>query len=295
VSQEEAPLGAPDDAGDLRGYYFKQLLGSSLTLTLIAVAAIGVGVIGYAAVGPGIGALGFFGTLAITLIVIFIVAGSRSEGAFFDSYASQRRMTASGKRPLPPWTPLLRKGDDRYAERVLEGPLSDGVEGMLALYTYEEQSSDGQGDSETNHYRYTIGMTEVPQCADFVHELICQRKFGLRALEKVEDAFRAKQRVEFESEGLTEHYEIFVGKDQDQNWLRQLFSPTFIVWLTESAPKKFAFELVDGELCCYVSGHRKDAADLDQMRAATATIASRLREEADEEQGPERLAPQYDG
>ena len=129
----------------------------------------------------------------------------------------------------------------------------------------------------------------MPECAAHVPELYCQRKSGLRALEKLEDAFRrSKQRVKLESEALDERYEIFSGKEQDQVWLRRLFSPTFIVWLGEEAPKKFAFELVDGTLCCYVNGHKKTAAELDAIRAASAAVATRLREEAWKQAAPER-------
>jgi hypothetical protein len=177
----------------------------------------------------------------------------------------------------------LRKGDDRYAERTLSGPFSDGVEGILALYTYEEESTDSEGNRETNYYRYTVGMVNVPEWSALVPELFCQRKFGLRALEGFEDAFRkSKQRVRLESEALDEKYEIFSGREQDATWMRRLFSPTFIVWLTDSAPEKFAFELVDGTLCCYVSGHKENAQALDTMRAATAGVTSRLREESTE-------------
>jgi len=70
------------------------------------------------------------------------------------------------------------------------------------------------------------------------------------------------------------------GKEQDANWMRQLFSPTFIVWLAEAAPDKFAFELVGGTLCCYVSGHKENAAALDGIAAATGAVAKRLRDEA---------------
>ena len=122
-------------------------------------------------------------------------------------------------------------------------------------------------------------MIEVPECAVHVPELFCQRKFGLRALEGLEDAFRSKQRVKLESAALDERYEIFAGKEQDQVWLRRLFSPTFIVWLGEEAPEKFAFELIGGTLCCYVSGHKKSAAELDAVRVASAAVAARLREE----------------
>ncbi len=163
------------------------------------------------------------------------------------------------------------------------GPLAEGIDGVLALYTYEDETTDSEGNRETNYYRYTIGLVEVPECAAHVPELFCQRKFGLRALEGFEDAFRrSKQRVKLESEELDEHYEIFSGKEQDQVWLRRLFSPTFIVWLGEEAPKKFAFELVDGTLCCYVSGHKKSAAELDAVREAAAAVARRLRDETRE-------------
>jgi hypothetical protein len=123
----------------------------------------------------------------------------------------------------------------------------------------------------------------VPECVAHVPELYCQRKFGLRALEKFEDVFRTKkERVKLESEALDEKYEIFSSKEQDAVWLRRLFSPTFIVWLNEAAPGKFAFELVDGALCCYVNGHKEDTAELDGIAAATAAVAKRLRDESSE-------------
>jgi hypothetical protein len=277
----QAASAAPDDADDLRGYYFKLLLFTKAwVMALVGGFALACGIAGALIVGPLIGLAAFAGGLLLALLVVFGVADSRSEQAFFDFYGSKRRMTVSGRQPLTPATPLLRKGDDRYAERVLDGPLGDRVDGRLALYTYEEESTDSDGDRQTSYYRYTVGMTEVLECADFVPELYCQRKFGLRALEKLEDAFRRKERVKFESEALDDRYEIFVHAEQDHNLLRQLFSPGFIVWLTDSAPDKFAFELVNGYLCCYVNGHKKKAAELDEMRAATAAIATRLREEA---------------
>ncbi|HEU4598901.1 MAG TPA: hypothetical protein VFS26_04080, partial [Solirubrobacterales bacterium] len=201
---------------------------------------------------------------------------------FFEVYAEQRGMALVHERGrLPQATPLLRKGDDRYADRTLSGQIADGFDGVLALYTYEEETTDSEGDRQTDYYRYTLGLVEVPDCAGFVPELYCQRKFGLRALEKFEDAFRGgKQRVKLESEALDERYEIFALDDQDPNWLRQVFSPTFIVWLADSAPDKFAFELVNGTLCCYVSGHKESAAELDAIAAATGAVAKRLRDEA---------------
>jgi hypothetical protein len=219
--------------------------------------------------------------LLLSLLVVFGIADSRAANSFFEAYAQQRGLELGGRSPLPPTTPLLCKGDDRYAERSLSGAIGDGIEGILALYTYEEESRDSDGNTETNYYRYTVGLVPVPECVAHVPELYCQRKFGLRSLEKFEDVFRgSKERVKLESEVLDEKYEIFATKEQDANWLRQFFAPTFIVWLTDAAPKKFAFELVAGTLCCYVSGHKENAEDLDALAAATAAVAKRLREES---------------
>lgn len=274
-------MNAPDDANDLRGFHFRRLLRKPLTWLLIGADVVVVGAVVGALVSPAIGAAAAAASFLLGLLVVFAIADSKAEEAFFEVYASQHGLTLAGKGPLPPATPLLRKGDARYAERTLSGPLADGVDGLLALYTYEDETTDSEGNTQTNYYRYTIGMVDVPECASRVPELFCQRKFGLHSLEKVEDAFRSsKQRVKLESSALDERYEIFAGKDQDQVWLRRLFSPTFIVWLGEEAPKKFAFELVGGALCCYVSGHKKSAAELDTIRSASAAVAGRLREEA---------------
>lgn len=277
----EAAASAPSDANDLRGFHFKRLMRKPLTWILIGVFVIAAGVAGAALIGPAIGGAAAVGVFVIALVIVFAIADSMAADAFFAAYAQEHGLTLGGKGPLPPATPLLRKGDDRYADRTLTGKIAAGCEGTLALYTYEEETTDSEGNRETNYYHYTLGLVEVPECVAHLPELYCQRKFGLRALEKFEDAFRGdKERVKLESEALDEKYEIFATKEQDAIWLRRLFAPTFIVWLTESAPKKFAFELVDGALCCYVNGHKEDAEDLDEIATATAAVAKRLRDEA---------------
>lgn len=290
-SPEQAPrptettaTGLPDDANDMRGYHFGRLMRTPLTLILIAALAAIVFVACLIFLGAAIGVGGALVALLLGIVVVFAIADKRAADDFFEVYAANRGLTLiHGRGRLPQATPLLRKGDDRYTERTLTGPIADGLDGTLALFTYEEESRDSDGDKQTNYYRYTLGLVEVPECIPFVPELFCQRKFGLRALEKFEDTFRGdKQRVTLESEALLDKYEIFSSKEQDANRLRQLFSPTFIVWLTDSAPDKFAFELVGGTLCCYVSGHKETAAALDAIAAATGTVAQRLRDEAHE-------------
>jgi hypothetical protein len=275
-------VAVPDDANDLRGEHFRRLLGRGLTWGLIGGLAIVIGVGAAAAVGAAVGLAAAAATVLVGIVVVFVIADKRAADDFFAVYAHQRGMTLIGERgKLPPRTPLLRKGDDRYTERSLLGPLAGGVEGTLALFTYEEETRDSDGNKDTNYYRYTLGAVEVPECRGFVPELYCQRKFGLSALEGLEDVFRrSKTRIELESTALDERYEIFAGSEHDALWLRRLFAPSFIVWMTDEAPEKFAFELVEGYLCCYVSGHKENAAELDAVAAATAAVANRLREES---------------
>lgn len=282
TTPQAATEAAPDDANDLRSAHFRQLLSKPSTWVATMVFVIAAGIAGAGFLSATIGAIAFVAALILSLLVVFAIADSRAEQGFFETYAAQHGLELGGRSPLPETTPLLRKGDDRYAERTLSGPLAEGLEGILALYTYEDESTDGEGNRQTNYYRYTVGLVAVPECVANVPELYCRRKSGLRSLEKLEDAFRSTERVTLESEALAERYEIFAGPEQDQVWLRRLFSPTFVVWLGEEAPKKFAFELVDGTLCCFVGGHKKSAEELDTIRAATAAVARRLREESQE-------------
>ncbi len=279
------PASQVDDADDMRSYHLKRLLKKTSTWIWVALVVAVTAVGGMIAAGPAGGLVLAGAALLIALVVVFFIADSASEDAFFDIYARQRGLTRTGETSVPPMTPLLRKGDERKVEEVLRGELSDDLPGTLALYTYTDVYHDKDGRHESD-YHFTIAYTEMPESVELCPNLFCNRKSGLRFLEGVEDAFRSNVRVDLESERLAGEYEIFVGPDQDQNWIRQLFSPSFIVWLSESAPRKFAFELDAGVLCCNVKGHHKDAAHLDTMRESVAAVAARIRDEAGESAPP---------
>lgn len=273
---------APSDANALRGHHFKRLLRKHLTWWLIGVPAVVIG--GFVvATNVVVGLIVLLAIVALGIGVVFAIADSKAADDFFHVYAENRGLELGGKTRLPAATPLLRKGDDQYAKRTLSGEIAPGCAGLLAIYTYEEQTTDSNGNRQTSYHEYTLGMSEVPECVDELPELYCQKRSGLRSLERFEDVFRrSKQRVTLESEALGDRYEIFVRKDQDDIWLRRLFSPGFIVWLTESAPEKFAFELVGGTLVAYVPKHKEDAVDLDAVATATGAVAKRLREKSAE-------------
>src|SRR5262249_9927179 len=132
----------PEDANDLRGYHFKLLMGSGKTWALIVVPAL---IVGGVLAGAGVPALGGAAFL-VAAVAAWVIAARRAADAFFTLYAAQHGLDLGGKEALAPTTPLLRKGDDRYAERTLTGLLAPDCPGVLALYTYEEESTDANGN-----------------------------------------------------------------------------------------------------------------------------------------------------
>ncbi len=173
------PAGAaPDDANDLRGFHFKRLLGKPLTWILIGIEVVVIGVVLAVYVGPAIGGAAAVAALLLGLLAVFAIADSRAEQGFFETYAAQNGLELGGRNPLPEATPLLCKGNNRYAERTLSGPFTDDVEGILALYTYEEESTDADGDRQTNYYHYTVGLVSVPECAAHVPRALLPAQVG---------------------------------------------------------------------------------------------------------------------
>ena len=274
-------MGEIRHANQLRGEEFGKLMRKPLPWVLTITGAILLAVIGVAIGGAGVALVGFVIGLLIGLGITFAVADNRAEDAFFESYAKARGLTWQGSGNLERATPLLRKGDERKADEIFTGTLADDIEGTLALYTYTEVSTDSDGDRTETDYPFTLILTDLPETVAHLPELMVQRKSGFKALEGFEDKFRRKhERVTLESEAMRDRYEIFVGKEQDQVWVRRLFSPSFIVWLTDTPPKKFAFELVDGKLCAFVPKHRDSADGLDEIVTVGCAVARRLREEA---------------
>jgi hypothetical protein len=283
---------APQDDDDLRGFYLRQLLASKATQIIGGVLVVAAGVGGAIAAGAAVGGGAAVAVLVGVLIVCLIIANNRAKTAFYQAYAASRNLSYNGGRgSLPPTCELLRKGDARYTERSLTGALPGGPNGTLAHYTYEEESTDSEGNRQTSYYHFTVVYCELPQLAPFVHELVCHRRSGFRFMDSAEDKFRKRQRVELESEQFDKHFESFAGHDDDMNRVRQIYEPTFIVWLAEQAPKNFEWDIVAGSLVCSVKGQLDSTAELDGMCAAAGVVAKRLFDEAGESFGSQATAP----
>lgn len=277
-----APPAMPLDADDTRSRHFGRLGRHPLTLSLGATLVIAAFVGGTVGGGVGIGVAAAAGAALLVVLIVFVLASNAAKEDFFSAYASARGLTRTATGGLPPSTPLLRKGDRRHAEQIMNGTLPGGLPGAVALYTYEVETRDSDGDRDTDYYRFTVVLHDLPQAATKVADLHCQRRSGFQFMDSAEDAFRRMERLELESHALDERYEIFYGAGDDQNWMKQVFEPSFIVWLAEEAPENFAFELSAGSLCVNTKGHRDSAADLDAICEAAGRVARRLAEEAAE-------------
>lgn len=284
----EAPNLAPvpADADDTRGRHFKRLATHRLTLIGGGIVVLAVLLVVGTQVGWAIGAAGAAVTLLVIALGVFLAAGSAASDDFFTAYAEGRGLVRlDGATSLPPVTPLLTRGDKRYAEQRFNGVLPGGLDGSLCLYTYEDASTDSDGNRDTTYIHYTIVLTQLSATAPMIQELYCQRRVGFRFMDSAEDVFRKRQRVEQESAAVDEKYEIFIGGNDDMNRARRILSPTFLVWLESHSPEAYAFELVAGSLVCNVKGHKTSAAELDTLCAASAAVARRMQEEATERIG----------
>ena len=272
----------PQDADDTRGRHFRNLLRNGWVIGLTVFFAIAAAVGGIVGAGPAIGAAAAAAVFLLAVLIVWVVASGRAEEDFFNAYATGRGLNRQGKGMLPSTTPLLRKGDRRYAEQIMNGTLPSGLPGAIALYTYEERHRDSDGNEDVDRYKFTVVLHDIPAVAANVSQVMCQRRSGFRWMDSAEDVFRRMKRLELESTELDKRYEIFFGPDDDEVWLKRLFSPKFIVWLSEAAPDGVAFECIGGSLCVNRKGHHDNAAELDHMCDAAGDIARRLAGEAEQ-------------
>jgi hypothetical protein len=269
-------------ANALRGAEFKKLMGSAKTWIIILICSAVIAAAG-AIIGPVFAAGGFVITFLTGVAITFFMADHRAAHAFYEAYANARGLTKWTAKSLGGSTPLLRKGDKQRVDVLFEGELAPGLEGQLALWNFIVESRDSKGNETEVNYPFTLVLFSLPETLQHLRDIRVQKKSGFKALEKFEDSFRrSHERVTLESEAMRDRYEIFKGKDENDVWVRRLFSPSFIVWLSEAPPEKFGFELENGWLCVYVPKHRDSAEGLDEMITIGTTVAARLREEAEQ-------------
>jgi hypothetical protein len=200
----------------------------------------------------------------------------------FAAYAAAHKLTLEPEGRLPRTTPLLAEGELRRVEALMRGWLGEYLEAQIAIVS---RAAGGAKDGE-EEVDFTVAVVHVPKAKRFVPWLLCHRAEDEHLLGRAaEQLIHGNDRLELESAELDRCYRIYASPQRDEVWLRELFSPSFIVFLLELAPKGFAFEYVEGTLCVSQRGRLTLAADIDGLRDATVELVARIRGEIRERLG----------
>ena len=271
----------PQDTDDTRRAHLAGLVRHPVTLSLgitLAIAALVGATLATDSILIGVAAAA--GVFLLVLLIVFFVASSQAKEDFFRSYAEGRGLSRVGEGSLPPGTPLLSRGDKRYAHQIMSGTLPGGAEGAIALYTYEDTdatptatarppTSTSPSWSRTSPSRRPASASSTASAGSaFASSTRRRTCFGLASA----SSSRASSS--------TSAARSSPAATRTPTSLRQLFEPSFVYWLGDEAPDGIAFELVAGMLCVNVKGHLDSAAMLDRMCEAGSRIAERVREES---------------
>ncbi|MGI9557255.1 MAG: hypothetical protein ACR2N5_04860 [Solirubrobacterales bacterium] len=288
-----------DPDGVSRGAHFTRLAFHPVTLSYGTIAAIAVFSILVVAAGPIAGAIGAAVVFAATYWIVFVLAGRRTGGGVYAEYADDRGLYLTPQGDLPEATPLLRRGDDRGAEQILSGVLPGGLEGTLALYTYEVEADDAGEEQENDYFDHTIVLADLRDVPEQAAEIYCQHRGGPSPPGAAAEV--GPQALQLGSWTFDARYELRIGSASSEEAVRRLLSSDFVDWLTRDAPGELGFELVNGSLCTYVEDYADTFEDLDELCEAAGIIASHLRGEpaasgrSDETDGRGAGAPTDEG
>ena len=192
--------------------------------------------------------------------------------ATYSAFAAERGLEALPSFAAGPLTPLLVESGSGQLSPAARGPLGDGVEGTVGQLAYTRNKT----------FRFNVALTEIAAATAFAPRLFCIRRgrhtrddefYGLEARDS---------KLWTESTALNERFAVTTSPFQDQNLLRQLFSPAFVEWLASEPPGDFSFELAYGALLGSVEQDAPDAAGLAALCEATAYVAARIRRECEE-------------
>ena len=242
-----------------------------------------------AGAGLGVAAVGAYGNalylpggvalvLAATAIYHWTQAGGESEREFFASLAPRLGLAYLVSGGLPPITPLLSAGNSRRCTNVMEGPLFGALGGPLCTLAHYEFRTVNEDGRQMPAVPFTVCAMEIDAALPVFHGVYLRRRpgFGLGlAVHDWLDRAPRPEPVDLESTDFEELYELLVARDQDRLVLHQLFSPSFIVWLSEH-PLRPGFECKAGMLTVFIPEHEGNADHLTLFHEAAREIARRV-------------------
>lgn len=280
-----------------RGDHFRRLVRGRAGFWSLATAASGAFVAG-AVTGEAMHAflLPIPAVLAV-LIVLFIVADRRAEAEFFRLFAAAHGWAYSKEWTLMGFTPLLAAGDRRRYRHWMQGPLGEGAgdDCGMGWYTFEVRQENGDKPDTYTPYRFTVLVMDMEAGMSRFPGIFLRRRRGVfERLNSDSNWLRGRdcRTIELESTLFHERYELTIDSDVDENAVRQLFGPQFLLWLAEH-PVCPNFEYRSGTLVVYLFDHEDEAGKLEWLLHAARGIAERIRREALE--APPRLGTSHSG
>jgi hypothetical protein len=204
----------------------------------------------------------------------------------FVAYAAAHGLTMEPEGRLPRTTPLLAEGELRSVEALMRGWLGTYLEAQIAIVSRDETTTGADGAETRGEAHFTVAVAHLPKAKRFVPWMLCHRVEDGHLLGRAaERLIHGNDRIDLESAELDRSYRIFASPERDEVWLRELFSPSFIVFLLDRAPKGFAFEYVEGTLCVSQVGRLALGDDIDGLRDSTVELVARIRAEISERLG----------
>lgn len=211
---------------------------------------------------------------------------NRSEAALRE-YADEHGLVLTSESPWPGYVPAEeQRGAVRHAIWSLAGKLPGGAPGRL-----RHQAVYGKTFGMDVAMQHTIMVCRLPESVGYVPMLCCRPdELGMGLYYWGGDQ-RPRETAKFESAELDRRYVIDYAKGQDENWLFQLCSPTFIDFLAHETPQDFGFKLQSGVFTCETPQWRGQHAPdgevshelLDLLANTGGTVAGRIRDEVLEE------------
>ncbi len=187
-------------------------------------------------------------------------------GDAYAEFAEQHGLAHSETLPTEPLTPLLTYGSGLGP--AMKGRLPNGPEASVGRFSY-------------GRFTFNLAVTEAPESTAFAPRVLCINKG--RSVSDTHYGFEVRTgRLWTESEKLNQRYEVTISPYQDDNWIRQLFIPTFIDYLAEHPLEDVSFELAFGTICTSVERDEIDLESLGQLCDAASTITTRVTEESKE-------------
>jgi hypothetical protein len=152
------------------------------------------------------------------------------------------------------------------------GHLAGEVEGVVGHLAYKRNKT----------FRFNVALVEVPGSTPFAPRLFCIRR-GRATRDDEFYGFGARySKLWTESEKLNQRYTVSTGPYQDENWMRQLFSPALVDYLATKPPADFSFELAYGNLLGSVEADDPGPEGLAALCEATVRVAERIARESEE-------------